>query len=373
MRFIIEQDNLVKALAKVQGSVEKKNTIPILANVKITTSANQISFITTDMDLMACCFCDAKITEEGSTTVNSQLLFDIVKKTKNGSELAFELEEKSILIKTGKTKFNLPVIEADEFPVIETGEIINKFSISASNFRQILEKTRFAVCDDSTRYNLSGIYFHSKEINGKKYIAAASTDGHKLASVAIKADEKFNDFEGVIIPKKTIGELLKITEDYSKTIEISTSRTKIKAESGNIWLLSKVIDAQFPDYEQIIPNNNPIEIKIEKRRFIDAIDRISTIAADKHRSIKFTVKKNIMEVSSKTVDGGFANEEIEIELKGYDKDDDFIVGFNSRYLIDILSVVDEEQVIMKLLDHEAPVIITSKNSNNIYVLMPVKV
>jgi len=373
MKFAIEKENLVKVLSNVCGSIGKKNiTIPILLNTKLEVKNNKLSVTTTDLDVVITSSINVDSENNGSTTVPAQLFFDIAKKIPEGSQIMIELakDEKNLVIKYNKSKFKLPCLDPNDFPVIEQSGAYETFNISSQDLLHIVDKTRFAISNDEARYYLNGIYLHLKEEGKNKKIRGVATDGHRLAYAEAKAPNKLSQLTGVIIPKKTVNEIRKIIENVDEQLDFSLSKAKLKLVTSNTVIISKLIDGEFPEYEKVIPTLNDKEIKINKKVLFDAVDRVATIATDKHKAIRLLISKNTLTLQADTTDGGFGNEELKICYTA----ENIETGFNSRYMLDVLSQINEENVILKFKDDISPVIlIGEKTDDALYVLMPVRI
>jgi len=374
MKFVVEKENLVKALNNVNGAVGKKNiTISILLNIKLEAKNDLLSLTGTDLDIVVSSNFKTNIEEEGVITVPAQLFFDIAKKIPDGSQISVTLSDdnKTLEIKYGKSKFKLPCLSAEEFPDIKEGEINKTFVMDTQDLLHIIDKSRFAISTDETRYYLNGIYFHSKEVDGKIKLRGATTDGHRLAVVETKMPKDCEALEGVIIPKKTVAEIKKVLETAGNTVEVSLSKTKMKLKTDDTVLISKLIDGEFPNYEKVIPVGNDKIAKIDKKLFANALDRVSTVAMDKHRAIKLSIGRDTLLLQVDTTDGSFGNEELKIN---FPYDDVIEAGFNSRYMLDVLAQIDKNNVEIKFKDGNSPVIIQGENEDNaLFVLMPVRI
>ncbi|MAZ80547.1 MAG: DNA polymerase III subunit beta [Rickettsiales bacterium] len=367
MQFKVKSNIFLKALSVVNGVVEKRNTIPVLQNIKITAKNNNINLCASDMDLYASSNIDCEITQEGCTTVPSQMLFDIVRKINDNSQIEIKLEnENNIKINCQNSKYNLPCINASEFPDIDNNDYENSIEIEGAEFAKMIDKTKFAISNDETRYYLNGLYLHNSNKNNKTNICSVATDGHRLALSNIEYNN-INDF-GIIIPKKSVSEIRRIIDPNAK-ITIKFSRVKIEISSNQNKLISKLIDGQFPDYNKILPQNNQKIAIINKREFYNSIDRVSSVANDKHKSIKLTVENNKIDLEVSTNDGSFAHEVLDIKYNG----EKIITGFNSRYLMDIIAQIDHESLTMKFDNNMSPTLIESDNINCQFVIMPIRV
>lgn len=372
MHFVVEKEPLVKVLSNVQGAVEKKNTVPILANVKIESKAGELLLTATDMDIVAISKVSANIKQEGAITVPAQLFYDIVRKIPDGSQIDIKLDENAttLFVKYGKSDFKLPCLSADDYPVISEDEANNQLTITAENLLKIIDKTRFAISNDETRYYLNGIYFHTTE-EEKGMLKAVTTDGHRLALAKTPVSEEFSMEKGIIIPKKTVNEIKRILDNSNEEVSLSLSSNKMKLVSGSNTLISKLIDGDFPDYKRVIPQGNDKNVSIDKKALSAAIDRVSTIATDKHRSVKISIKDNLANLQVQTAEGGAAHDEIMVKYEG----EELETGFNSRYLLDILGQIEGDNINIKFKDGASPSIIQSEKDADasLYVLMPIRV
>jgi DNA polymerase-3 subunit beta len=367
MKFEVEKPILLKALSNINGAVEKKNTLPILQNVMIETRGRNITLTATDMDIMVFSTFESNPKSDSITTVSAQMFYDIVRKIPDDSKIEINQEENILQIKSGKSRYKLPTIDASEFPSFAEGEIEEEIEIDTEKFIEIIDKTRFAISNDDMRYYLNGIYLHTIKSDSGCEVRSVSTDGHMLAMSSAKIDSVKSGF-AIIIPKKSVFEIRKII-DGTKTTKISVSRTKIKVQTSNAVIMSKLIDAEYPDYSRILPKGNDNVIIINKKKFFDCVDRISIMASDKHKSLKMTVEDNKIALQVSDNNGSFAYEELDV-LYSSEKIE---TGFNSRYLLDVISQIDKEVFSMKLKDGNCPALIESEGSSSMFVIMPIRV
>ena len=370
MQFEISKSSLVKALSSVNGAVEKKNTIPILLNVRIEAKDGKLSFTATDMDIVVVSLAAALIKKEGVTTIPAQLFYDIVRKIPDGANISVELQKagNSIKIKYDKSKFSLPCIDPADFPVLSEGDMSIHFAVKSSDLMKVIDKTRFAISNDETRYYLNGMFFHITQLGSNAEFRGVATDGHRLALSSFMINDLKTSVPSIIIPKKAIHEIRRIIEGSEK-VEIFLSKTKIKVACGDSIIISKLIDGEFPEYDKVVPKNNHQIIKVNKKVIFDAIDRVSTIANDKHRSIKFILEDNKILLQVNTTDGGFADEEIDVDFKG----ERIEAGFNSRYLLEIINQINGEQINFKFKDGISPALLDCDDGDSLYVIMPVRI
>lgn len=368
MQFQIVKSVLLKALSNVNGAVERKNTIPVLQNVKIEVDKKKVYLAATDMDILVNSFFSAEITKTGLTTVPAQMFYDIVRKIPDNTIITIEQQNPiSLQIKYGKAKYNLPTIDAAEFPSLSADDLGPEITIDGDKLAKMIDRSRFAISNDETRYYLNGLYMQSIKNDDVSELRCVATDGHRLA-LSYLPDNNLDSNFGVIIPKKSVAEIRGIVEGAGE-VKISTSRVKIKIVTSNSTIISKLIDGEFPDYARALPKNNDKIVTVSKKLLFDAIDRASTVASDKHRSIKLIVEEGKLTLQVNTTDGGFAYEEIDINYSG----EKIETGFNSRYLMDIVSQSEKEEILIKFKDGNSPALIEPKDSHNLFVIMPIRV
>jgi DNA polymerase III subunit beta len=372
MRVTIERSNLLKTLGHVHRVVERRNTIPILSNVLIRAENAELQLKATDLDLEIFEKSPAMVEQAGSTTVPAHMLYDIVRKLPDGSEvmLATDADAGSLKITAGRSRFTLQMLPESDFPDITAGTFTHRFEISASQLRGLIEHTQFAISTEETRYYLNGIYLHSVEEAGKLMLRAVATDGHRLARAQIEAPAGCEGMPGIIIPRKAVGEIQKLVEDPDSKIGIELSETKIRMTVGAVILTSKLIDGTFPDYNRVIPTGNDRELVMDRQSFASAVDRVSTISSERGRAVKLQLSEGNLVLTVNNPDSGSATEELPV---GYSSEP-LEIGFNSRYLLDITSQLSGSETVFMLADPGSPTLIRdSAESGAIYVLMPMRV
>lgn len=368
MRISVERDILLKSLNHIQSVVERRNTIPILSNVKIIANESGISLTATDLDLEIIENLDKATTlDEGKITTSAHTLYDIVRKLPEGSSLDISAKDNEKLdLVCGQSNFELSTLPIEDFPEMSAGEMPCNFTIDTEELASMIDKSKFAISTEETRYYLNGIFFHA--INNS--LRSVATDGHRLACIQSDLPSGADDIPSIIIPRKTIGELRKLIEDIDGNINLYISDTKIKFEVTNISLTSKLIDGTFPDYERVIPKTNTKIMSVKTSEFAASIDRVGTISSDKSKAVKFHIKDNSLTLTVTNPDTGTAVEKVDVI---YDSDD-LEVGFNARYLLDIASQIDGDTMTFTLEDAGAPALINdSAHKDATYVLMPMRV
>jgi DNA polymerase III subunit beta len=367
MKATIERATLLKSLSHVQSVVERRNTIPILSNVLIEArDDNSIRLMATDLDLQVDESVPANVEQPGATTVPAHTLFDIVRKLPEGSQVELNVAEGKMHLSAGRSRFHLSTLPRDDFPVISEGELPTRFELPAATLRQIIDKTRFAISSEETRYYLMGIFLHVAD----DQLKAAATDGHRLARVVIAKPDGADGMPDVIVPRKCVAELRKLLEEVEGTVEVTLSATKIRFGLGSAVLTSKLIDGTFPDYNRVIPTANDKLLKLDPKSFSAGVDRVSTIASEKTRAVKMSVDRDKVTLSVTSPESGTATEEVPADYGA----DSLEIGFNARYLLDILHEIDGDTVEVHLADAAAPTLLRENDkSNALYVLMPMRV
>ena len=371
MKATIERAALLKSLGHVQSVVERRNTIPILSNVLIEANeSGVIKLMATDLDLQVVETVEAQVETAGSITVSAHTLFDIARKLPEGSQVQLDAAEGKMKVNAGRARFNLQTLPRDDFPIIAEGELPTSFELPASSLIQIIEKTRFAISTEETRYYLNGIFLHVQD-EDTPVLKAAATDGHRLARVTLPRPAGAEGMPDVIIPRKCINELHKLlTENSEASVQVNLSASKIRFTLGTAILTSKLIDGTFPDYTRVIPTGNDKILKLDPKSFAQGVDRVSTIATEKTRAVKMGLDKDKVTLSVTSPDNGTATEEVAADYGS----DSFEIGFNANYLKDILHQIDGDTVELHLADAGAPTLIRQdEKSPALYVLMPMRV
>jgi len=372
MRVIIERAALLKSLTHVQSVVERRNTIPILANVLIQAEAGEVKLTATDLDIEVVETAPADVAQDGATTVPAHMMHDIVRKLPDGAQLQFEQgpDEGRLTVYSGRSRFSLQALPPQDFPDLATGELTHRFSLPAKDFKALLDNTRFAISTEETRYYLNGIYLHTVAAEGGDMLRAVATDGHRLAQAQTPRPAGAEGMPGVIVPRKTVLELSKLIEAADGDLEVSLSTSKIRFGVDGLVLTSKLIDGTFPDYERVIPRHNEKVMEVDTKIFMQAVDRVSTISSEKGRAMKMNISGDRLVLTVNNPDSGSAEEELAV---GY-QSEPIDIGFNSRYLLDIAAQLKGGGATFLLADAGSPAVIRDPSDDNtLYVLMPLRV
>ena len=371
MKITIERSELIKSLGHVQSVVERRNTIPILSNVKIEAAEGRLTLNATDMDLDMVDSVGANVETPGAITVSAHTLYDIVRKLPEGSQVELNASgDGQMQLSAGRSRFTLSCLPTDEFPVLSGGELPHNFNVTAAELRSLIDRTKFAISTEETRYYLNGIYLHKADRDGVDVLRAVATDGHRLASVEAPLPAGSENMPGVIVPRKTVTELRKLIDESGDEVAISMSENKIRFSFDNAVLTSKLIDGTFPDYQRVIPSGNDKDMEVNCKLFSDAVDRVSAISSEKSRAIKLVLTSGLLALSASSPEHGSAEEEIEVTYEG----DSVEIGFNSAYLLDITRQIEGDTAIVSLADGNSPTILREMDdASALYVIMPMRV
>lgn len=374
MRFKVDRATLLRALAHIQSVAEKRNTIPILANVLLAIEGDKLRLTATDTEIAVVEEVAAEGLRDGTVTAPAAVLHEIVRKLPEG--VSIELDhpggDAPLALRAGRYKTSLNALPVDEFPIMSAGELPHLFSIPAQVLKSLLDRTRFAISSEETRYYLNGIFFHVSSDGPEPVLRAVATDGHRLARVEAPLPTGAEGIPGIIVPKKTISELRKLLDDRVEAIEVSLSETRIRFVVGAVTLTSKLIDGTFPEYERVIPKNNDRHLRVNKQAFSDAVARVSAISQERSRPVKLVVDSNLLTLSAVSPDQGMAKDELDETNVRYDGPS-IEIGFQARYLNDITDLIDEEAEFV-FGDNAAPTLVRDTNvTTALYVLMPMRV
>lgn len=374
MQFTIERSALLRSLTHVQGVVERRTTIPILSNVLLQANAGKLGLTATDMDLAIIEGVTAEVAQDGSTTVPAHTLYDIVRKLPEGSQVEIRSggEQGQLDIRSGRSKLSLTTLPSEDFPVMSDGDLPHQFTLSAATLRRLVDRTRFAMSTEETRYYLNGLYLHAAETDGAPVLRIVATDGHRLARVEVALPEGAAGMPGVIVPRKAVGEIRKLIDEIDDDVEIDValSDTKIRFSYSDAVLTSKLIDGTFPDYDRVIPFGNDKTLEVKRTEFVKAVDLVSTISTEKSRAIKLTLENGSLVLTATSPEAGSAREELDVDYA----DGPLEIGFNSKYLLDITQQIEGDDAKFQLSDGASPTLVQDMGDTSaLYVLMPMRV
>lgn len=393
MKTTIERAAFLKALNHVQSVVERRNTIPILGNTLLSGANGRLTLTSTDLDIEIVEAVEAGVTQEGATTVPAHTLYDIVRKLPDGAQIELALgsaaaaqfreadvlttnpqlaDETRLELRAGRSQFQLPCLAAEDYPAMDGGDLDHQFAISPDDLIRLIDQTKFAISTEETRYYLNGIYVHPQVSGDEPVLRAVATDGHRLARVECPLPQGAEQMPGVIVPRKTVLEVRRLIDDVDEPIPVSVSDAKIRLTIGGTVLTSKLIDGTFPDYARVIPDNNDKVLHVEGRDFAQAVDRVATISTDKSRAVKLLLEDGRVVLTVNNPESGSASEELSADYTS----DAVEIGFNSKYLLDVMTQIDGSTAKLTFSDSGSPVVISDSEDTGLsalYVLMPMRV
>lgn len=372
MEFIIDKEAFLKALQKIQGIVEKRTSMPILSNVLLEATESTLHVTATDLEVGMKSIYPADIMEPGKITVSAKKIYEIVKELPN-QPITFSTKDNDwVEIKCGKVHFNIVGLSAEEFPYFPTVKEENLFEIESSLLKGMIEKTSYAICNDDTKYNLNGLFTKVEETEDSgQILKMVATDGHRLsiASCALKGSAGPELIKGVILPKKGVFELKKITEEDGGTLMFGFMDNSAVIKRGDSYMVMRLVDGEFPDYTRVIPTSNERTISVNINDFTHSVRRMAILSSEKFKGIMLEITASGIKISSSNPELGDAMEEIDVVYDG----DPLAVRFNARYLLDVFAVAESERIVMKFKDELAPSIILPENSDSfLAVIMPMR-
>ena len=374
MKLQADRATLLKALAHVQSVAEKRNTIPILANVLIAVRDGKLTFTATDMEIAIVEEAAASTSRNGATTAPAATLYEIVRKLPEGAEVELDHPggDAPLALRAGRFATSLVALPVEDFPSMTAGSLAHRFHLPAHTLRGLIDRTRFAISTEETRYYLNGIYLHATEAEGPRMLRAVATDGHRLARVEEALPEGAGSMPGVIVPRKTVNELRKLLDEASGDVEIALSDTRIQFKAGTVTLTSKLIDGTFPEYERVIPRDNDKVLLVGKKDFSDAVARVAAISSERSRPVKLSLARDLLVLSAASPEQGTASEELDGERVKYESGP-LEIGFQARYLNDITDQIPDK-VEFRFSDGAAPTVVRdAADQSALYVLMPMRV
>jgi DNA polymerase III subunit beta len=367
MKLTIDRISLLRPLGHVQSVVERRNTIPILANVVLRAEGGELSLTATDMDMDIATEVGCSVMTSGTTTMSAHLLYDIARKLPDGAEVEIAVNGGHAMVSAGRSSFRLPTLPVEDFPAISSNELPVNFSLTAADMRDLIDATRFAISTEETRYYLNGIYIHKAE-SGE--LCAVATDGHRLAMTRQALPSGAAQMPSIILPRKAVSELRKLLDDFDGDVLVGLSETRAEFRFGVVRLTSKLIDGTFPDYTRVIPVGNDRIMQVDVSAFSAAVDRVSTVASEKSRAVKMGLKSGVLTLSASNTDASSATEELEVSYDGPEME----IGFNARYLLDIAGQVNSDLVEFVLADQGSPSLVRAPGDEaSLFVLMPMRV
>ena len=366
MNIKIDRELLLTPLGNVSGIVEKRHALPILSNLLLESKQGILRFTATDLEMQISTQVKTELSEEFQITISAKKLFDITRALPENSKIDIQIEETKVMVKAKKSRFNLQTLPAQDYPVM-TKEIDGaaELKLPQKEFKALLKQVDFAMAQQDIRYYLNGLLIEIKEKN----INIVGTDGHRLSFTSTSLNTPGQQAQ-VIVPRKTIVELVKLLSDTEDPVEISFSKNQVGFKFSDINLITKVIDGKFPDYSRVIPEGHGNSFNINRSLLLDSMLRASILSNDKYRGIRMVIEGNNLKLVSNNSEHEQAEEELEIDYKG-DKID---IGFNVTYLIDVLTNIQSDQLTIAFNDSSSSCLVTIPNNEKYkYVVMPMRI
>ena len=371
MHLKIDRATLLSLLGHAQNVVERRTTIPILSNIRLDAADANLSLLATDLELMLHEAAAAEVLRAGSTTLPAHTLFDVVRKLPDGVtvELHKDPDQSEAVLRAGRSNFSLPTLPATDFPAMSSEAFERSFQIQGEELARLIDKARFAMSTEEARYYLNGLHFHTHHEGATSVLRAVATDGHRLAKIEASMPEGAEGLAPIIVPRKTVGEIRKLIEG-AETVAVSLSSTRIQVRVGSATLISRLIDGTFPDYERVIPSANDKHLSVDTKAFASAVDRVVTVATEKTRAVKLALQPGQMTVTAVSAEAGRGQEEVDVDYT----DAPLEIGFNARYVLDMLAQITADTVHLEIASAAAPTLVRDPSDGNAtYVLMPMRV
>ncbi len=375
MRLRIERARLLNALSHVQNVVERRSTIPILANVKLEAQDGELLLTATDQDVALALREPAAVDRPGATTVGARTLFELVRKLPEGAELSLTHQgdadtAPTLVLEAGRARIELPTLPAQDFPPFGEEALDVRFQLATADLARLIDKTRFAISTEETRYYLNGIHLHVHGREAAAVLRAVATDGHRLARIELALPEGAAAMPPIIVPRKTVQEARKLVEEGTGDVVVEVSLSRIRFAVDGRVLTSRLIDSSFPDYEKVIPKEYKRSAELSVKDFRAAVDLVSTISTDRSRTVKLSFKDGTVVISSTSAEVGSATESVDVAYEG----DPLDIGFNARYILDMLQEVESDRVRLEMNSEVEPIVMRDPgDASLLYVLMPVRV
>lgn len=371
MNITVGSEDFLRILGRTQGVVDRRHSMAILTNLVIEAGSGEISVVATDLEVSLRQTLAAKVSEPGSIAVSARKLFEIVRESTSPEITVRSLDNHAVAVSYGRSNFRLMGIDASEHPGMpSTGTATeggSSFELETEELSEIIEKTLFSVSHDDTRSNLAGVHLDAGSKKGT--IRLVATDGHRLALIDRKA-KGTTPKEGVILPRKGLAEVLKVLPEVTGTVTIRLTGNEAIVELPGCTLSMRLVEGTFPDYRQVVPKESPNVLSVDRDAFLQTVRRVSLLSSEKARGIRLGLSSGRLEISANNPDLGEASEDLEVEYTGPDLE----IGFNARYILDVLQVFRENtQVELGLGDHLSPGVIKGVDAGYSYVVMPMRI
>ncbi|MBT8062323.1 MAG: DNA polymerase III subunit beta [Gammaproteobacteria bacterium] len=365
MKFSIQREVFLQPLSQVVGVVERRQTLPVLANFLLVARDGQLSVTGTDMEVELISTVDADVDQEGEITVPARKLVDIVRALPDGSGITFSVSDEKATMSAGRSRYTLATLPAAEFPATDQVESLEDVSLDESELKTLLDKTSFAMANQDVRYYLNGLLM---DFRGKQ-LRTVATDGHRLAVCDVAKEVNISQDRQIIVPRKGVLELARMLDDGDGSVTLALGRNHVRLVKGSMVFTSKLIDGRFPDYEAVIPVGADKQILVDRDAFTRSLQRAAILSNEKYRGVRLEAAAGSLKIVAHNPQHEEAVEQIEAEMNF----DQLAVGFNVTYLLDALTAIETEQVSMELKDANSSCLVSAPDSDlNRHVVMPLK-
>ena len=365
MKFTISREVLLQPLSQVIGVVERRQTLPVLANFMLAARDGRLTVTGTDMEVELISNVAADVSQDGEITIPARKLLDIIKALPDGANIAFSVSDEKATLSAGRSRFTLSTLPASEFPATDQVETLEHINVSESTLKKMMDKTSFAMANQDVRYYLNGLLF---DFSGNQ-LRAIATDGHRLAICDLDSSISIAGDRQIIVPRKGVMELSRMLSGDANEVTLAIGRNHVRLVKGDTTFTSKLIDGRFHDYKAVIPVGSDKQMLVDKAVFINALQRAAILSNEKYKGVKLEAAGSIIKIIAHNPQHEEAVEEIEAELN-FDR---LAVGFNVTYLLDALIAIDTEQVSLELKDANSSCLVSAPDSDvNRHVVMPLK-
>ncbi len=365
MRFTLQREAFLKPLAQVVNVVERRQTLPVLANLLVQVKDGQVSLTGTDLEVEMISRTMVEDAQDGETTIPARKLFDILRALPDGSRVTISQTGDKVTVQAGRSRFTLATLPANDFPSVDEVEATERVVVPEAGLKELIERTAFAMAQQDVRYYLNGLLFDLRD----GLLRCVATDGHRLALCEMELEKAGGAKRQIIVPRKGVTELLRLLEAADREVELEVGRSHIRVKRGDVTFPSKLIDGRFPDYEAVIPIGADREVKVDREALRASLQRAAILSNEKYRGVRVEVSPGQLKISAHNPEQEEAQEEIEADTKV----DDLAIGFNVNYLLDALSALRDEHVVIQLRDANSSALVREASSEKSrHVVMPLR-
>ncbi len=364
MRFTLQREAFLKPLAQVVNVVERRQTLPVLANFLVQVQGGQLSLTGTDLEVEMVSRIAVEDAQDGETTIPARKLFEIIRALPDGSRITVSQTGEKITVQAGRSRFTLATLPANDFPSVDEVEATERVAVAESALKELIERTAFAMAQQDVRYYLNGLLFDLRD----KTLRCVATDGHRLALCETELENGTGKRQ-IIVPRKGVTELQRLLEGGEREVELEVGRSHVRVKRDDVTFTSKLIDGRFPDYEAVIPIGADREVKVERETLRASLQRAAILSNEKYRGVRVEVTPGQLKISAHNPEQEEAQEEIEADTQV----SDLAIGFNVNYLLDALSALRDEHVVIQLRDSNSSALVREASSEKSrHVVMPLR-